>query len=1425
VKTIEKFLSYLRSLDVKLWADGDRLRYSAPKGTLTPTSLAELAGRKAEILTFLHKAEHASYSSTIPPIRPVPRNGDLPLSFAQQRLWFLDQLEDQSATYNMPAALHLIGSLHVDALEQSLMEIVRRHEILRTTFPMLNGYPVQVIAPTLTLTLLVVDLQALPEVEQSAEVRRLATEEAQRPFDLANGSLLRVTLLKLGQEEHMLLLTMHHIVYDGWSIGIFIRELVILYEAFSKGAPSPLPELPIQYADFAHWQRQWLQGEVLETQLNYWKQQLAAAPPLLELPTDRPRPPVETFRGSTEPFQLNPDLTRKLKTLSQRSGTTLFMTLMAAFVTLLSRYSGQEDIVVGSPIANRNRSETESLIGFFVNTLVLRTHLQGNPTFQDLLARVRQVALDAYAHQDLPFEQLVEALQPERSLSHTPLFQVMFVLQNAPMERLELPGLTLASLEMEIVTAQFDMTLSIEEIEQGLNGELEYNMDLFDGVTITRMVRHFQRLLEAIVANPEQRVSELPLLTEAERHQLLVEWNNTQAEYPQDKCIHQLFEAQVEQTPDAVAVVFEDQQLTYRELNVRANRLSRLLVEQGVSPDTTVALLAERSIDFLSAMMAVFKAGGAYLPLDSNYPANRLYQVLEQSQTPLVLAASKFEPVLSQVLVSLPSGKRPQVLLIEELLQQQRSEENLPVCCTPSHLAYVIYTSGSTGAPKGAMLEHRGMLNHLYAKILELKLTDADTVAQTARQSFDISVWQFLAALLVGGRVHIFNDEVARDPAQLLEQMERQGISLLEIVPSLLRMMVEQIGLSGANRPKLSKLRWLLLTGETLPPLLCRQWLNYYPAIPMLNAYGPTECSDDVTHYPIYQPPAAEVLNIPIGRPVANMRLYVLDSQLQPVPIGVAGELYVGGIGVGRGYLNNAERTAEVFIADPFAQEPGARLYKTGDLARYLSDGNIEFLGRLDHQVKIRGFRIELGEIEAVLAQHPEVLQTVVVAWEDHPSNKCLVAYMVPNQEQGATPSELRRFLKEKLPDYMVPSAFVMLNSLPLTPNGKVDRHALPAPDTSRLRLEASFIPPRDTLELQLAQIWENVLDVHPVGVRDNFFDQGGHSLLAVRLMAQIQQQFGKNLPLVTLFQDATIEHLAGLLRQQTDSLSWSPLVAIQPAGNRPPFFCIHPVGGNVLCYVDLARHLGCNQPFYGLQSPGLHGGEQEPLTRIEDMTSHYIEALQTIQPQGPYHLGGWSLGGIVAFEMAQQLYQQGHEVALLALIDTEAPMVINMPEEIDEAMLVASLARDMGGLFAKHLPGAVDELQQLEPDEQLNHILDQAKMVNILPPEVGSQQVRQLLQVFKANLQAISRYMPQRYPGRITLFCASEQVMEVTQAPGWAKLAAGGVETHKIPGDHYAIVQEPHVQILAERLRACLNQAHDEAQTRDLEKLSSHNL
>jgi amino acid adenylation domain-containing protein len=1066
-----------------------------------------------------------------------------PASFAQQRLWFLDQVNPQSAAYNLFSTVHISIPLNMEALKQSLDAIVQRHEALRTIFVVRDGQPMQMIVPHLKVPLLVADLEHLPEAQRETEMLRLANEEVQRPFDLAHGPLLRTMLFRLAAEEYLLLLTIHHIVFDGWSEKVFFRELAMFYQAFANGQPAALPELPIQYVDFAVWQRERLQGEMLEEQLTYWKKHLAGAPAALELPTDRPRLTVPTSRGSMHLFTLSKSLTDSLKVLSRQEGVSLFTTLVTAFQTLLHRYTGQDDLLLGTDVADRSQAETEDLIGFFVNTLVLRSNLSGNPTFCELLSRVREVILAAQAHQDLPIEHLVKELQPDRSLGQNPFFQVMLSL-DVPTPLLP-SGWVMTPLEIKTGAAKFDLSLEIQDRPQGLLTCLEYNTDLFDAATIVRLVEHWQTLLEGIVADPNRSIADLPLLPDAEWQQQVVEWNATQTAYPENQCFHELFEAQVERTPEAVAVVFEQEQLTYHELNSRANQLARYLQDLGVGPDIIVPLLAERGIAFLITILAVFKAGGAYLPLDPRHPPTRIRRVLEHSGSRFVLAAKGFASLLSQALVDMRAEAGPRVVYLEDLqFQNGHAEGNLPACVTPRNLAYVIYTSGSTGMPKGVMIEHRGMVNHLYAKITALHLTATDIVAQTASQCFDISVWQFLAALLVGGRVHIFNDEVSHDPVQLLAQVEQRQVSILETVPSLLRVMLEAIESGSSVYPRLEKLRWLVPTGEALPPEFCRRWLTVYPHIPLLNAYGPTECSDDVTHFPIYQPLADTQVHTPIGRPINNMRLYILDRKLRPLPTGVSGELYVGGIGVGRGYLNDVQRTTEAFVADPFGNEPGMRLYKTGDLARYLPDGNIEFLGRIDHQVKIRGYRIELGEIEALLRQHSSVQDIVVIVREDIPGDKSLVAYVVTSP--GVTSNDLRSYLKEKLPDYMVPAAFVLLESLPLTPNGKVDRRALPAPEYNGLargsERDESFVAPTLPVHQQLVQIWEELLDVRPIGIRDNFFELGGHSLLAVRLIDRMKQVWGKKIPPAILLAGPTIEQLATVLLEQEESDSRQPL-------------------------------------------------------------------------------------------------------------------------------------------------------------------------------------------------------------------------------------------------------------------------------------------
>jgi len=1089
-----------------------------------------------------------------PPIVATPRETELPLSFAQQRLWFLDQLQPGSPFYNLFSAVRLEGELNLAALTESFNEIIRRHEALRTVFADVAGRPVQIIVPAQQLTLEPLDLRALAESERAAEAMRLATADVQRPFDLSRGPLMRLSLLQLGPQEHILLLCIHHIISDAWSSRVLIRELVTLYDSFAAGLPAPLAELSIQYADFARWQREWLQGDVLTAQLEYWRGQLAGAPAMLELPTDRPRPAVQSFRGARAARVFPKELTQAIQALSQRAGVTQFMTLLAAFKVLLSRYAGQDDIVVGTPIAGRSHVEIEELIGFFVNTLVLRTDLTGDPTFHQLLGRVREVALGAAAHQDVPFEKLVEELQPERDLSRAPLFQVMFAFQNVPKDVYELPHLTLSPVAADSGTAKFDLTMFFHPTEDGLLGILEYSTDLFDADTVKQMLAHYEVLLQGIAADPEQHLSRLPLLTAPERQQMLAQWNDTSAPYPHDACYHQLFEAQVARTPDAIAVRSDEEQLTYAELNRRANRLAHFLAAQGVGAESVVAVLDGRGVSLLTAMLAIFKVGGAYLPLEPRHPAHRHAQVLAQSRATLVLVGAELGPVIAQAVEQMPEAHALQVWQLGRAAEQATDAANLRPFSGPQNLAYVIYTSGSTGVPKGAMIEQRGMINHLFAKVRELELNAADIVAQTASQCFDISVWQFLSPLLVGAQVRIFNDEVAADPTGLLAALALEGVTVAETVPSMLRAVLAEIekrlaaqstGAAARGAEPLSALRWMIVTGEALGPELCRTWKQLTgERVRLLNAYGPTECSDDVTHYEVQQSPAEQVVRMPIGRAVNNTQLYILDRAMEPVPVGVSGELYVGGAGVGRGYLYDARRTCTSFVPDPFAIAGGARLYRTGDLCRYLPGGQIEFLGRIDDQVKVRGFRIELGEIEAALAQHPEVAEAAVMVREEGPDDKRLVAYIVAAEglraaaPEAAPASErlsqasLRDYLKQQLPEYMLPQAFVTLPTLPLTSNGKLDRRALPAPDYAQQVGAQTYQPPRTETEAGVAGIWTEVLGLERVGVEDNFFAVGGHSLLATQVVSRVRQHFQVELPLRTLFESPTVAALARVIEQ-----------------------------------------------------------------------------------------------------------------------------------------------------------------------------------------------------------------------------------------------------------------------------------------------------
>ncbi len=1428
MKPIEELLSELKRLDIKIWAEGDYLRYDAPKGKLSSVVRSQLVERKQEILAFLRQV-----NLKITFIQPVSRNQEIPLSFGQQRLWFLNQWEGENVSYNESVAVRLKGLLNLSALQHSLNEIVRRHEILRTSFVCVDGKPTQVIYPDLPLSLSIINLREIPQWNQrQAEALRLLAQTANSPFGLTEAPLLRTTLVKLDETEHILSFTIHHIICDNWSMGILLQEVAALYTAFCSNKPLPLPELPIQYADFAIWQRQWLTGDRLQSQLNYWQQQLINYPPILQLPTDRPRPALQSFCGKTQSFYLSSDLTKALKALSLQEEVTLFMMLLAAFVTLLYRYSQQDDILIGTAIANRNYKEQERLIGLFANTLVLRTNCAGNPTFRELLHQVRECTLSAYTHQDLPFEYLVEQIQPERNPSYNPLFQVMFVLQNSPMEELQLPGLDLNLLPLENQTAKFDLSLVMQEKECGLYGELEYNTDLFNADTICRMVEHLQNVLTGIVANPEQRLGDLPILSPAEQQQLLVNWNHTQADYPQDICIHQLFADRVEKTPNAVAVVFADQQLTYQQLNQQADALAHYLKQLGVKPEVIVGICLEKSLEMVIGILAILKAGGTYLPLDPSYPQERLAFILEDAKPLVLLTQTRLITELQLHKVQIVSLDTSWQNNISETITQQ-----YPTEVKSENLAYVIYTSGSTGIPKGVMIAHQALVNHSLAAAKIYQLQSNDRVLQFASISFDVAAEELFPSWLCGSTVVIRPNWILSF-SNFQQFLKSAKITVLNLPTVYWHQWVSELSNSNIALPP--TLRLIIVGTEQAQPEKLALWQQQVGTkVRWLNAYGPTEATIGATIYePVDVLENFQTASVPIGRPIDNNQIYILDKHLKPTPIGIPGELYISGFGLARGYLNRPDLTAEKFIPNPFEKavpmkqvsppsmkvvfpllptykSGGDKLYKTGDLARYLPNGNIEYLGRIDNQVKIRGYRVELEEIEVTLTQHPDVQETVVITHLNDARDTQLIAYVVLNNKQQPTAKELRNFLKQQLPDYMIPSAFILMENLPQMPNGKVDRQALLALEFKQPRLEKDFVAPRDDLEFQLTQIWEEVLGISPIGVTDNFFELGGHSLLAVRLMAKIEKFFGSRLSLVQLFQEATIEKLKSLLSQNIfSSQNPSPLVAIQPRGSKKPLFFVHPVGGNIFCYYELANSFGLDRPFYGLRSLGLDG-ECKPYTSIEDMASAYISAIRVIQPEGSYLLGGWSMGGVIAFEMATQLQKQGQKVALLALLDSQTPISKTQSINInyyDRDKVLIDLAQDIASstldenLNLNRLNTLYTNLTNLKPEEKLDYFWKQARIFKFLPQYLERQHFQHLWEIFQNNTQALIDYNPKKSVNSILLLRASKSVTHNNLNSDWQRFSTQPVQIINIIGDHYTMLRKPGVYQLQEAINKYCN-------------------
>ena len=1302
-----------------------------------------------------------------------------PVSFFQRQMWVIDRITPGNPAYNVPVGYRLRGPLDVAALESSFNEVIRRHEILRTTFAVENGEPVQVIHSECSIQIKVVDLGAQPA---ESRLQSLASEESLHSFDLSRLPLIRLSLFKLGEAEHVLIVNLHHIVGDGISQGLLLNEVDAFYRARTGGQDPRLPHLGIQYADFAIEQKQAMDENAYAGELEFWHKHLSGELPVLELPTDFPRPLVQSFKGSNVFLNLPPGLVQDLTTVGAREGCTFFMTVLAAFQVLLQRYSGAEEIIIGTPVARRTSESLAPLIGNFLNMAALRCELSGNPDFSEVLRRSQDTALNAFSNADLPFEALMKVFKLERNPGRNPVFQVM--LQTTPASPPHLGDLEVSNFHFDMKVAQFDLGLHLSEESGGYVVRFEYCSDLFRAETIERFSSSFARLLHAVVADPRQKISKIPILSEAERNQLLKTWNDTSREYPKEQCVHSLFEIAAKRTPNRVAVECGGQSLTFAELNAKANRLAHHLRQSGVQPQSCVGIFLERSLDLIVGLLGVLKAGASYLPMDPSFPAERLAWMMEDAGISLLVTHALLVKDVSR------AGMKTVCLDADwEAIEQQSSTDP----CVPlpsSSLAYIIYTSGSTGKPKGVMIEHRSVVNFLLSMQEKPGFDENDVLVAVTTISFDIAALEVFLPLISGGKLVVAHRNEVIDGSALLERISSSGATVLQATPATWKIMSE------AGWEKTPRLK-MLCGGESLPRDLANNMLQR--GAELWNMYGPTETTIWSSTERV-QPGSGPVL---IGRPIANTQLYIVDEQLEPVPLGSIGELLIAGDGLSRGYRNRPDLTAERFIQTPFL-ETGTRAYRTGDQARFCPDGRVEILGRLDHQVKVRGYRIELGEIEQVLLQHEAIKDAVVVAQQEQDGNKRLVAYYIPVAGTRLQPGELAELLQKKLPDYMVPPWFVEMEAFPVTPNGKIDRKRFPKPEGITPETGSAFVEPEGELELQLADIWKKALKKQAIGANDNFFDLGGHSLLAAYVFAQMDRQIGVKLPLGILFQAPTIRQLAA--RVQEKSCSWKSLVAIQTRGDRPPLFLVHGAEGNVLLYKNLARKLGNNQPIYGLQSRGLDGSEKID-TKIEEMAAHYVEEIQGLQPKGPYFLGGYCLGGAIALEIAQQLRRAGESVALLAMLETYN--MGGIPEASFPLTLIyktQNLYFNLTNLFLSLSRGGLDfflEKTKVEIGRMKTswHIF-WSTMLEKLHHKDGLQY--QHLQIGSVNDQAQTNYNPVPYDGKIAVFRTKTYYHGLKDFDfGWGHIARQGVDVVELPHYPRGSLNDPFVEVLAERLTA----------------------
>lgn len=1301
-----------------------------------------------------------------------------PLSPMQQGMLFHTLYAPDSGVYFEQLSCTLHGDFNFNAFELAWNTIVNRHPILRTGF-IGEGLkePVQVVYHEINLPFEKQDWRNLSSTEQEERLNQYLQNDIHLGFQLSKAPLMRFALFQLSDNSYQFVWDYHHILLDGWCVPMILTEVLTYYDSFCNGQDVQLPQAR-PYRDYIIW----LKKQNYDNARMYWQKMLkgfTTPTPLNIGHADYKSEDKEKGFGDQEIY-LSEQLTNSLRDHARTYQLTLNTIIQGSWALLLSRYSGEDDVVFGSTVSGRptDLAGAESMIGLFINTLPVRAQLSSNTSFLSYLKELQEQQLELRQFEYSSLIDIQGWSDVPRGLS---LFESIVVFENYPIES-ALQEQNERSLIIKNIQSEEQTNYPITVVA-GPGAELMlrilYDYDRFDDEMIKRMLGHFRKILEEFIKNPQQQIEEINLLTDEEQKQLLIDWNETKADYPYDRCIHELFEAKVEQIPDATAIVFEEKQLTYRELNQCANQWAHYLQKLKVGPEVLVAICVERSVEMIVSILGVLKAGGAYLPMDPSYPEERLSFMLEDSNASILITQKGFIQKFSKSNACI-------ICLDDDWATIAHENRKFPKSKVASdNLAYMIYTSGSTGKPKGTLLHHKGLCNFITAYIKSLNIGMEDHILQFASLSFDASVMEIFTALTSGATLYLARRENLMSVLNLIQLLREYKITVLLLPPSLLSILPVE---------DLPDLKILLTAGEKCTKeivLRCYSGRNFY------NAYGPTEATVGATLYHVKNVSENEE-NIPIGRPHANIQIYLLDQNLQPVPLSVPGELHIGGVCLARGYHNRPELTADKFIPNPFRDEKGGRLYKTGDLARYLEDGNIEFIGRIDHQLKIRGFRIELGEIENVMLQHPLIQNAVVVVKEYNQKDKNLVAYYVDAEDQNLSSSDLRSYLQKKLPDYMIPFALVQLSVMPLTPNGKIDRKALPEPEGKRSELKESYVAPRDMWEIELAQIWEDILNIQPIGVKDNFFELGGHSLLALRMISQIHEKTGRNISLAALFQEPTIEQLAMLVRCEDTVKSTHVLIPLQPKGIKKPLYFIHPSGGSVHWYADLARYIGNDQPLYGVQAKGLNG--EEPIhTKIEDMAAYYVQAIRQFQPDGPYFLGSWSLGVIIAFEVAQQLYSQGQEVAFLGLLDQGTAIPFDEPED-NAAYLVQT--------FGNHLSLSLEQLRKLNNDEQIEYVFNLAKQVNWLLPDVELPQFRHFILILRTHTDAWRNYEPKVYPGNITVFCSEEQAnKKINQKDlGWSDLTTKEVEIHEVPGDHLSMVHKPHVKKLAKRLKACLD-------------------